>query len=67
MNSQNAAVWDERSATAFPYADHDDPSVGFTGSECGATLGTLDALPIRRRAANASVWDLKASLDRARH
>ena len=28
MNSQNAAVWDERSGTAFPYVDHDDPSLG---------------------------------------
>jgi formate hydrogenlyase transcriptional activator len=27
MNSQNVAVWDERSGTAFPYADHDDPSL----------------------------------------
>ncbi|HEY6766663.1 MAG TPA: sigma 54-interacting transcriptional regulator [Candidatus Sulfotelmatobacter sp.] len=28
MNSQNVAVWDERSATAFPYANHYDPSLG---------------------------------------
>ena len=28
MNSQNVAVWDERSGTAFPYVDHDDPSLG---------------------------------------
>src|SRR6202521_1278195 len=28
MNSQNVAVWDGRSGTAFSYADHDDPSLG---------------------------------------
>ena len=28
MNSQNVAVWDERSRAAFRYADHDDPSLG---------------------------------------
>ena len=28
MNGQNVAVWDERSGTAFPYVDHDDPSLG---------------------------------------
>jgi formate hydrogenlyase transcriptional activator len=28
MNSQNVAVWDEHSGTAFPYVDHDDPSLG---------------------------------------
>jgi formate hydrogenlyase transcriptional activator len=28
MNSQNVAAWDERSGTAFPYVDHDDPSLG---------------------------------------
>jgi formate hydrogenlyase transcriptional activator len=28
MNNQNVAVWDERSAIALGYADHDDPSLG---------------------------------------
>jgi formate hydrogenlyase transcriptional activator len=28
MNSQDVAVWDGRSGTAFSYADHDDPSPG---------------------------------------
>ena len=28
MNSQNVAVWDERSAIAFGYGDHGDPSRG---------------------------------------
>ena len=28
MNSQNAAVSDERNGTAFHYADHDEPSLG---------------------------------------
>jgi formate hydrogenlyase transcriptional activator len=28
MNNQNVALWDERSAIAGGYADHDDPSLG---------------------------------------
>jgi formate hydrogenlyase transcriptional activator len=28
MNNQNVALWDERSAIAVGYADHDDPSLG---------------------------------------
>ena len=45
MNSQNAAVWDERSATAFPYADHDDPSVG--SPDLGAGLHSAHLMPYR--------------------
>jgi formate hydrogenlyase transcriptional activator len=47
MNSQAVAVWDERSATAFRYADHDDPSLGDGSPDRGTGLHSAHVTPYR--------------------
>jgi len=47
MNSQNVAVSDERNATAFRYADHDDPSLGDGSPNLGTGLHSAHVTPYR--------------------
>jgi len=47
MNSQNVAVWDERSATAFPYANHYDPSLGDGSPNLSTELHSAHVTPSR--------------------
>jgi formate hydrogenlyase transcriptional activator len=47
MSSQNIAVWDGRNATAFSYADHDDPSLGDGSPNLSAGLHSAQVTPYR--------------------
>jgi len=47
MNSQNVAVWDERSATAFRYVEHDDPSLADGSPNLSTGLHSTHVTPYR--------------------
>jgi formate hydrogenlyase transcriptional activator len=47
MNSENAAVLDERSGMAFPYADHDDVSLESVSPDVSAELSPALLTPYR--------------------
>jgi len=47
MNSENAAVLDERSGMAFAYADHDDVSLGSVSPDVSAELSPALLTPYR--------------------
>ena len=47
MNSENAAVLDERSGMVFPYADHDDVSRGSVSRDVSAELRPALLTPYR--------------------
>jgi formate hydrogenlyase transcriptional activator len=47
MNSENAAVLDERSGMAFPYAGHDDVSLGSVSPDVNAKLRPALLTPYR--------------------
>jgi formate hydrogenlyase transcriptional activator len=47
MNSENAAVLDERRGMAFPYADHDDVSLGSVSPDVSAELSPALLTPYR--------------------
>ena len=47
MSSQKVAVWDERNGTAFPYANHDDPSLGDGSPDLSTGLHLAHLTPCR--------------------